>query len=115
MPVEMLTYADLGERLKISPEAARALVKRHRWPRSRSNDGKTLVSSGPQGRVFEITADGKIVWEYWSRYSGSLGGAQGQANPFALFRAIRVPATHPVVTKRPLKPLDPQPALRSPE
>ena len=43
MPVEMLTYADLGERLKISPEAARALAKRHRLPRSRSNDGKTLV------------------------------------------------------------------------
>lgn len=43
MPVEMLTYADLGERLKVSPEAARALVKRHRWPRTRSNDGKTLV------------------------------------------------------------------------
>lgn len=43
MPVEMLTYAELGERLKISPEAARALVKRHRLPRSRSNQGKTLV------------------------------------------------------------------------
>ncbi|WOH69321.1 hypothetical protein [Bradyrhizobium sp. BWA-3-5] len=43
MPVEMLSYAELGERLKISPEAARALVKRHRWPRSRANDGKTLV------------------------------------------------------------------------
>jgi len=43
MPVEMLTYAELGDRLKISPEAARALVKRHRLPRSRSNDGKTLV------------------------------------------------------------------------
>jgi len=43
MPVEMLTYADLGDRLKISPEAARALVKRHRWPRTRANDGKTLV------------------------------------------------------------------------
>jgi hypothetical protein len=43
MPVEMLTYAELGERLTISPEAARALVKRHRWPRTRSNDGKTLV------------------------------------------------------------------------
>jgi hypothetical protein len=43
MPVEMLTYAELGERLKISPEAARALVKRHRLPRSRSNSGKTLV------------------------------------------------------------------------
>src|SRR4051812_30849687 len=43
MPVEMLTYAALGERLKISAEAARALAKRHRWPRSRSNDSKTLV------------------------------------------------------------------------
>jgi hypothetical protein len=43
MPIEMLTYAELGERLNISPEAARALVKRHRLPRSRSNAGKTLV------------------------------------------------------------------------
>ena len=43
MPVEMLTYAELGERLKVSPEAARALVKRHRWPRTRANDNKTLV------------------------------------------------------------------------
>jgi hypothetical protein len=44
MPMEMLTYAALGSRLKISPEAARALATRHRLPRSRSNDGKTLVS-----------------------------------------------------------------------
>jgi hypothetical protein len=43
MPVEMLTYTELGERLKISPEAARALVKRQRLPRFRSNDGKALV------------------------------------------------------------------------
>ena len=43
MPVEMLSYAELGERLKVSPEAARALVKRLRLPRSRANDGKTLV------------------------------------------------------------------------
>ncbi len=41
---EMLSYADLAARLKISPEAARALAKRHRLPRSRSNDGKTLVT-----------------------------------------------------------------------
>jgi hypothetical protein len=43
MPVEMLTYAALAERLEISPEAARALAKRLRLQRSRSNDGKTLV------------------------------------------------------------------------
>lgn len=44
MTVERLTYADLAERLKVSPEAARSLVKRLRLPRSRSNDGKTLVA-----------------------------------------------------------------------
>ena len=36
--------ADLADRLKISPEAARALAKRLRLPRVRSNDGKALVS-----------------------------------------------------------------------
>jgi len=44
MAIEMLTYAALADRLKISPEAARALAKRLRLQRSRSNDGKTLLS-----------------------------------------------------------------------
>jgi chromosome segregation ATPase len=44
MPVEQLTYAQIAERLGVSSEAARAIVKRHRLPRSRSNDGKTLVA-----------------------------------------------------------------------
>ena len=44
MAVEQLSYAALAERLKITPEAARSLAKRHRWLRSRANDGKTLVS-----------------------------------------------------------------------
>ncbi len=43
MPVEMLTYADLAERLRISPEAARAIAKRHRLPKMRANDGKALI------------------------------------------------------------------------
>jgi hypothetical protein len=77
-------------------------------------DGKTLVSSGPQGRVFEVTRDGRIVWEYWSPFTGGLGGAQGKANPYALFKATRIPVSHPAVTKRTLRPLDPQPALVSP-
>jgi hypothetical protein len=34
----------MAERLSVSTEAARALVKRLRLPRSRSNDGKTLVA-----------------------------------------------------------------------
>jgi hypothetical protein len=44
MPVEMLSYNQLGERLGCSPEAARALVKRLRLPRQKANDGKVLVS-----------------------------------------------------------------------
>jgi hypothetical protein len=44
MSVHILTYADLAAHLKISSEAARALAKRLRLPRSRSQDGKALVS-----------------------------------------------------------------------
>src|SRR5258705_13679052 len=44
MAIEMLNYADLAARLQVSPEAARALAKRLRLPRSRGNDGKALVS-----------------------------------------------------------------------
>src|SRR6516165_7279593 len=44
MTTEQLTYAQIAERLSVSPEAARAIVKRHRLPRSRSNDGKTLAA-----------------------------------------------------------------------
>jgi DNA repair exonuclease SbcCD ATPase subunit len=44
MSVDTLTYAALGARLKISPEAARSLARRLRLPRSLSDDGKALVS-----------------------------------------------------------------------
>jgi hypothetical protein len=44
MPVEQLTYAQIAERVGVSSEAARALAKRMRLPRSRANDGKTLVA-----------------------------------------------------------------------
>jgi len=42
--LEQLTYVQIGERLKISSEGARAIVKRNRLPRSHASDGKTLVS-----------------------------------------------------------------------
>ena len=44
MPTEQLTYDQIAKRLSVSPEAARAIVKRHRLPRSRRNDGKTLAA-----------------------------------------------------------------------
>jgi chromosome segregation ATPase len=44
MSVEILTYHALGARLNISPVAARSLARRLGLPRSRSEDGKALVS-----------------------------------------------------------------------
>ena len=44
MPIETLTYAALGARLRISSQAARSLAKRLGLPRSVSEDGKALVS-----------------------------------------------------------------------
>ena len=45
MATERLTYAQIGERLSVSAEAARAIVKRHRLPRSHSNDGTALADA----------------------------------------------------------------------
>jgi hypothetical protein len=44
MPVEMLTYDALAARLDISVEAARAIARRLRLPRSPSSDGKAVVT-----------------------------------------------------------------------
>ena len=44
MCVENLTYGALGARLNISAAAARSLARRLQLPRSRSEDGKALVS-----------------------------------------------------------------------
>src|SRR5438105_4992814 len=44
MPVESVTYAELGARLAISAKAARSLAKRLKLSRSLSDDGKAWVS-----------------------------------------------------------------------
>jgi hypothetical protein len=44
MPVQTLTYAELGARLTISAGAARSLARRLRLPRALSDDGKAVVS-----------------------------------------------------------------------
>ncbi len=59
MPAELLTYGALAARLDISAEAARSLARRLRLPRSRSSDGKTLVSVDVEevGRRRQCSAD----------------------------------------------------------
>jgi len=42
--LEQLTYVQIAERLNISSEGARAMVKRNRLPRAHDKHGKTLVA-----------------------------------------------------------------------
>lgn len=68
--------------------------------------GNTFITSGPQGRMFEVTPAGEIVWEYWSPYRGEGGsaGGNGAANPFSTFRGLKLPPNHPGLAGRDLQP-----------
>jgi chromosome segregation ATPase len=58
MPAEQLTFAQIAERLSVSPEAARSIVKRHRLPRSRRNDRSvTDVVTTLKARVAELETE----------------------------------------------------------
>jgi hypothetical protein len=77
--------------------------------------GNTLICSGADGRMFEVTPEGKIVWEFWDPYSGEVKGADGKQNQpvgdktFAVFRATKISPQHPAISGRTLRPLEPQP------
>lgn len=81
----------------------------------RPSNGNTLICSGAQGRFFEVTPDGEIVWEYWTLYSGNVKNPDGTLpqpvgeNTYAVFRASKIAPDHPGLAGRELKPLDPQP------
>ena len=72
-------------------------------------DGNTLVCDGPRGRFFEVTPAGKTVWQYQNPHTGDAPNPAGDP-PYAVFRATFIPADHPGLTGRELRPLDPQPA-----
>jgi outer membrane protein assembly factor BamB len=40
-------------------------------------NGNTLICSGGQGRIFEVTMEGEIVWEYVNPYHGEGGRGNG--------------------------------------
>ncbi len=62
-------------------------------------NGNTLICSGRKGRIFEVTPEGEIVWEFWEPFSDN----------HAVFRATKYPPDHPALAGRDLKPIDPQP------
>jgi hypothetical protein len=50
-------------------------------------NGNTLITEGAPGRMFEVTTDGKIVWEYMSPFFGTAGPRPSNA----VYRAYRLP------------------------
>jgi len=82
----------------------------------RMNNGNTFINEGAKGRFFEVTKDGKIVWEYLDPYRGDIRRANGDPMPampmtFIEFRGTFIPANHPALANRKLEPLNPQPKV----
>ena len=60
-------------------------------------NGNTLICSGAQGRVFEVTPAGRVVWDYRNPYVGEIDfGIPGNA----LYRAVRIGKDHPGLAGR---------------
>ena len=69
-------------------------------------NGNTLICSGTSGHLFEVTAQGELVWEYINPNSRDLGTVKilPDCLPMtnALFRAARYGADHPALKGRDL-------------
>ncbi len=82
----------------------------------RMANGNTFIDEGAKGRFFEVTKDGKTVWEYLNPYRGDVRKLNGDPNPavpftYLTFRANFIPANHPALANKKLEPLDPQPKV----
>jgi hypothetical protein len=85
-------------------------------------NGNTMTCLGTGGRFLEVTRDGDVVWEYRNPFSGNVRNEDGtlpqpglEENPYAVFRATRIPADHPALAGKELVALDPQPAWFDPK
>ncbi|HEY5622733.1 MAG TPA: aryl-sulfate sulfotransferase [Gammaproteobacteria bacterium] len=83
----------------------------HRLP-----NGNTFVNSGAQGRFFEVTPAGEIVWEYWNPYSSEADLPfreklleENAPTFYMAFRAEKILPDHPALADKDLSPMSPQP------
>lgn len=82
----------------------------------RLKNGNTFINEGAKARIFEVTPNGEIVWEYLNQYRGNIHRTNGEpVNPipftYMQFRSNFIPADHPGLKDKALVPLDPQPAI----
>jgi outer membrane protein assembly factor BamB len=68
-------------------------------------NGNTLITEGPDGRLFEVTREGAIVWEYvFPFYSGARATNsvyRGYRLPYAWIPQLQRPAERPVKAPAP--------------
>lgn len=80
----------------------------------RMHNGNTFITEGARARFFEVTPEGKLVWEYLNPYRGEIRKLNGDPVPlmpmtYSGFRSTFIPANHPGLANRKLEPLNPQP------
>ncbi len=80
----------------------------------RIKNGNTFINEGARGRFFEVTPDGKMVWEYLNPYRGDIRKPNGDPNsPVPMtyfdFRSTFIAADNPGLADKKLEPLVPQP------
>lgn len=80
----------------------------------RMSNGNTFINEGARGRFFEVTKEGKIVWEYLNPYHGNFRKPNSDPRTsvpmtYSEFRSTFIPAGHPALANRKLEPLNPQP------
>ncbi|WP_339815526.1 aryl-sulfate sulfotransferase [uncultured Imperialibacter sp.] len=80
----------------------------------RLRNGNTFINEGARARYFEVTPEGKTVWEYLNPFRGEIRKLNG--DPVSLmpmvyssFRANFIPADHPAFASKTLTALSPQP------
>ena len=80
----------------------------------RMKNGNTFITEGPKGRLFEVSREGNILWEYHIPFRGNIRKPNGEPNDlmpmtYSAFRSTFIPADHPALADKELLPLDPQP------
>jgi len=81
----------------------------------RLKNGNTLITQGMQGRIFEVTPESEIVWDYLGPYMFNYklpdGTPSQPVGPFiyGLFRSTLLTKDYPAFKGKDLKPISPQP------
>ena len=109
---ELVLPLRMGQSFRVSSDAS-AAPARPSWRYSDGEDffsafisgcqrlpnGNTLICSGAPGRIFEVTRDGEVVWDYRNRLGGTVEPPEhaGKAPRHSLYRATRIPMDHPAL------------------